>query len=430
MTVLDRARQIVRDGYPIGPRLYPCACGQPRHTHSGAKLTGGNTTTGCRRYRRDTADALAEKAMTADRTTVLDDIVAWHTTVYPRPKPTPDGLGIGPSDISTCRKRIQLRERPPADIVYNDVDESAATLGSIFHDVTRRARQHLYPWRRYEFEVPIPSLDRPGRMDEYDPITAVGTDYKSSGEYSWEILGAYGPREDHFKQLAIYCYALTCLGYEVHVMRLIYIRRATGESEIFDRPYSEEYAKSALGELTATALALDLGEDLPRDGRGPTSDAICARHCPMRDYCWNVEAAAAAGRTPESYTILGPHPQLAEIEWAAAQARDWKDNENEAAREYKAAIPLLGGLPDGTYGDFIITEKTRLMPDYKTYYQNVSRTYSDYLLTPEHTRGDFTDWLARVPLPRRRDTWTEVRRVRAANRKSATDTANQEVTTS
>ena len=76
-------------------------------------------------------------------------------------------------------------------------------------------------------------------------------------------------------------------------MRIIYIRRATGECEYHDRPYSEAYAKDALAELTSTALALDLGQELPRDGRGPSSDIICSKFCDVRDYCWNVKAAEA-----------------------------------------------------------------------------------------------------------------------------------------
>jgi len=422
VTTLDRARarKIIAAGYPIGPRMHPCICTAPRHTHSGAKFTGGHEPTGCRRYRRDNADALAEKAMEADRSDVLDDIVAWHTSLYPRPKPTPGGWSIGPSDIGNCRRRIQLRERPPADLIRNDVDESAAVLGDIWHDVTRRARQYRYPWRKYEFELAIPGLDRPGRCDEYDPLTATGVDYKTLSEYQWEVIGDHGAHEKHWGQLAVYCYALTCLGYEVTVMRIIYIRRATGECEYHDRPYSEAYAKDALAELTSTALALDLGQELPRDGRGPSSDIICSKFCDVRDYCWNVKAAEAAGRSPESYTLLGEHPEREAIEWAAAQARDWKDNESEATREYKAAVPLLGGVPDGTYGEYVVKEKSRLMPDYKSYYQGVMREYEVYCLTPADQRGEFADWLARIPLPHRRDTWTEVKRVRHANRKEVT----------
>lgn len=412
-----RARAIVRDGHPIGPRMHPCACGAPRHAHTGRNWSGSHNPTGCRRYRRDVADILAERAMNATHTDILQDVVAWHSAVYPRPTPTPGGWGVGPSDTSSCRKAIQLRERPPDDIVYNPVDESAAVLGSIFHDVIHRARAHLYPWRKYEFAVTVPGLDRPGRVDEYDPIAAITTDYKTASEYLWETIGVDGPIEEHWEQLAIYCYALVCAGYDVDVMCLIYIRRSTGECEYHERPYDDAYAKAAVAKLTSIMLMLDMDEDLPRDGRGPSSDPICAKFCNVRDYCWNVAAATAAGRTPESYTLLGEHPEVAAIEWAASQARDWGDNKAEAKKEYDAAIPLLGGVPDGEYGQYVITEKKRRMPDYKAFYESVRREYETYRLLPEPERGDFADWVARIPLPRRLDVWTEVKRKRRTTRK-------------
>lgn len=425
MTPADhtRARKIVAAGCGDDPRTYPCVCGAARTEHSGAKNTGGLDATGCRRYRRDTADALAEKAINADRTNIIDDIIAWHDNAYPRPQPTPGGLGIGPSDYGRCGHAIQLRERPPADLYTNEVDRSAATLGSIWHAIIQRARQHLYPWRKYEFEVEIPGLDRPGRVDEFDPITCTAVDWKTVSDRQWEQRGQHGEREEHFGQLAIYSYALTCLGYEIRTMRIIYVNRETGECEYFDRPYSERYAKEALGTLTARAIAIDLGQELDRDGRGPGSgDLICEKYCEFRDYCWNVPQAEAAGRSPVSWTILGPDPDDESVAWAAEQVRDWADHKAEADREYKAVKPLLGGIPDGTYGDFVVKEKSRLMPQYKQFYEAVTARYEDYLNTPEHERGDFIDWIARTPLPHRKDVWPEVKRTRAATRTPKEDT--------
>lgn len=423
MTPLDRARarKIIDVGFPIGPRMHPCICSAPRHAHSGTKWTGGHEPTGCRRYRRDGADALAEKVMEADHSDIIDDIGVWHAATYPRPVPADGGLGIGPSDLGRCGRQIQYRERPPADLYTNEVDHSAAVLGSIWHAIIQRARQHRYPWRKFEFEVEIPGLDRPGRMDEFDPIMAVGVDWKTVSDRQWEVRGQQGEKEEHFQQLAVYCYALTQLGYEVRVMRLIYVNRESGQSEYIDRPYSERYAKDALAELTATALAIDLGQELPRDGRGPDSgDYMCEHLCQFRDYCWNVPQAVAAGRSPVSYTIIGPNPEEPAITWAAEQVRDWGDNKAEADREYKAAKPLLGGIPDGTYGDYVIKGKSRQMPQYKQYYEQVMREYDRYLNTPEPERGDFIDWIARIPLTHRKDAWPEVKRVRATQRKENT----------
>ena len=56
---LRRAQQIIADGLPIGPRMYPCVCREGLHAHAGKAHTGACKASGCKRYRADRAWRLA-----------------------------------------------------------------------------------------------------------------------------------------------------------------------------------------------------------------------------------------------------------------------------------------------------------------------------------------------------------------------------------
>lgn len=400
------ARKLIESGWATSPRTEPCTCGAPRKDHHGQHGTGACPRTGCRRYRRDPADALAERAVNAASTHILDDLNAWHANAYPRPKVKKDGWGVGPSDLSQCRRAIQYRERPPEDLVLAPEDKTAALLGNLWHDVIVTARRALYPWREFEFPIEIPGFDRRGRMDEYDPLTAIGVDYKTKSRFTWETLGLWGPPEHDWKQLAVYCYGLWLTGRPVETMRLIYVNRETGEDEQYNQPFNLDFARDAVGELHAILMALDTGQDLPRDGRGINVDPRCGG-CRFRLTCWNVAAAQAAGRSPESYTILGADPDHEIIEWAAGRIRETADAKTEAEREYKAVKPLLRGVPDGVYGLYKVKERSRDMPDYKGFYQAVQDVIDAW--ANGRLVGDLYGHLARIQVPRRRDVWTEVK---------------------
>jgi hypothetical protein len=399
------ARKLIEQGYETEPRLHPCCCGAPRDDHGGGQHTGGNPATGCTRYRRDVADSLAARAVDNARTSPLDDVNVYLARAYPRPKTPRPGWGVGPSDVATCRKGIQLRERPPEDMEYDEVDETASILGSLIHDAVTRARAALYAWREYELYVSVPGLDRKGRIDQYDPVLAKITDLKTCGLYAWDRLGVDGPRPDQWKQVLIYALGLIHEGKPVEWVELEYLNRATGETEVFSRRYDPLAAQNALNWLLAINVALDMGQDLPRDRSGPSSDPVCAKYCPTRSRCWNMKAATAAGRSPESYTILGADPDMAAIEWAAENAWGWKENADEAKTEHDQARKLLIGIPGGTYGKYQVTERSRRMPEWKAWATAVRAAIDG---------GATADELLLIPVPKRRDVWVEVKPVRAA----------------
>jgi hypothetical protein len=395
-----------------GPSADPCLCGAAHPAHSGAANNGGNPKTGCRRYRRDAAYALAERAREAEARTFEQIVADWQEAEYPRPTPRAGGWGVGPSDISTCRKRIQLRERPPADLVLNPVSLASAAVGTIIHDGYLPAMAK--PWMLIEHPVFIPGLDRHGRVDYHDLIAARTGDLKTMSEYAWEELGNNGVPPGHRKQVLIYARGLELDGHPSKTTEIAALRRSNGDFELFSEPYDRDAAESAIGELRALNVALDMGVELPRDRRGPSTDKVCAEYCEMRDYCWNVGAAKAAGRSPESFTLLGNTVNEAEVAWAAGTVRGWQDALNEATKEADRSKALLVGVPNGTYGEHIVNERSRKSPLYKDYHRLVQEACA---------RGASAQEIAAIEVPKSSTTHPEVKRVRAhklAKRKATT----------
>ncbi|MFF4777504.1 hypothetical protein ACFY05_32075 [Microtetraspora fusca] len=408
---INAARTVIESGYQPTPGGTPCMCGAPLTEHAGAKGGGGNKDTGCKRYAPHPAYKLAEQVLAA-RPRFRDDVKRYLDEINRREQAT-SGTGVRPSDSGRCRRAVQYRLNPPLDLVRDPVDTSAADLGTAFHHLGRLADAHFYKWVQHELPVAIPGLDAIGHIDRYDQILAIVGDRKSAGAYAWEHIGIYGPRIEHWKQAAVYGYGMRATGRPVDWIEIDYISRVDGDNEVFTEPYDEDFARSALGELQALSAAIELGVDLPRDGRGPDRDPICDR-CPFRSHCWNIPAAKAAGRSPQGYTILGPDPDAAKIEWAASLTWEWKENRKEAVREYEATAPLVAGLPDGTYGKWVITERRRRMPDHKAYFLAVAKARQQWETSPPALRGEFQTWLDKIELPFRVDVWTEVRPVRVA----------------
>lgn len=402
--VADRARDLLDTVGIDALRAQPCVCGAPKAEHSGARNTGRHTGTGCARYRDDVAATMAVRAFDAEKSDPVADIEDHLRGLYPRPTPDPGGWATGPSDYLRCRRQIQYREKPPAGVEPVHKPNLEATLGSMYAEMLRQARSGRYPWRLYEHEVRVPGLDRPGRLDEYDTITRRLRDWKTTGHYKWEQIGVDGADPAHKGQLDIYAYGLEEAGFRVDVAELEYVNRAFGEVERFEHRYRRDDAETALDWLYGVNAALDMGVDLPRDRRGPSTDEMC-RLCPFVEHCWNVAAAEAAGRSPESYTILGPDPTAEQIEWAARRTLDFKRDLNAAKTAYEEARYLLTGVPDGTYGGIVVTEKSRRMPEWKAWAELVRAALDDGA-TPEQVKA--------IEVPRRKDVWVEVKPVRAA----------------
>jgi CRISPR/Cas system-associated exonuclease Cas4 (RecB family) len=314
------------------------------------------------------------------------------------------------SDYGSCPRQVWYREKPPAD--YTDpapVDTRRATLGKIVHAAAQIARERLYPWRLYEYEIAIPGLDKPGRIDEYDPVLGEVTDGKTAGEHKWTVYGDGGPPVEAWGQVLIYAYALDMAGYPVRTVRVIAINRDTGSEEHFRAGYDPAEAIAALDELLELATQLDLGVVPPRAGTGP--GRFPCSWCPARLHCWQVDAAQAAGRSPESYTLLGAEPDDPTVGWAAAQVYA-ATKANTAAKNAKDEVSaLLEGIPAGTYGEWTIGPRSREVPDYKGSYE---RLLGLYPLPDEHRPP-----IEHVEAPlKRTDRWVGVKRERAATRET------------
>lgn len=293
---------------------------------------------------------LAEQALAAADRQVMDDIVAAVEAGH-----VPSGkTGPSPSDAGACRRQLWYRDWGHTLDGYEPnlhIDRRRAALGNVVHDAARAARAARYPWRIYEMPVDVPGLHRGGRIDEYDPILGEVTDDKTAGRAKWAMFGGEGPTDSAWEQVAIYGYALAmdeANSWPVRTLRIIAINRDTGAEEHFHRDFDPAFALAALDKLLDTALIIEAGIKPPRDGYGP-KHWMC-EWCPALAHCWNVQAAQAAGRSPESYTLLGARPDDPSIVWAgrefmhaAAERLKWEKREKRAKR-------LLQGLKTRVYG--------------------------------------------------------------------------------
>lgn len=305
---------------------------------------------------------LAARAADAATRDAMDDIVEAQRAAY-----TPSGM-TGPrvSDYGACSRRVWYRESPPAGYVPDPVTiyERHAALGTIIHAAAAAARSARYPWRRYEFEVRVPGLDRPGRVDEYDPVTGEVVDNKTVGSRKWEWVGPDGPADEAWGQGFIYGAALSDMGLPVQTITIFVINRENGQEEHHHRPFDPETAQEYLDTLLSQAMMLDLGVEPPRERPGPSTDFEC-RVCPARGHCWDIPAATAAGRSPESWVKLGPSPDGMTIEWAGQEAIDANKARLQAEKKEDEARALIQGVTPGTYGDVRIVDSWGTSVDYK-----------------------------------------------------------------
>lgn len=266
-------------------------------------------------------------------------------------------FGVGPSDVGSCEKAIEYRERPPEGHEPIDVPKDAAILGTLIHEALTEARRWRYPWRQFGVKVDIVGLDKPGEIDEWDPWIGRVTDYKTASGWKWDSIGDDGPPEYEWEQVSIYGKGLTDLGLEVKSVQLLYINRNNGLPEVFTRPYDEGVALRALSRLHAVMDALEDGTPLPRRRRdsellGPSIDALCARYCPHVVSCWNL-TEVPPGRSPESYLLV--HDD-ADVEAVLVSYAEHRAAESAAKKEKERARVLVEGVPLGVYGTMLMKE--------------------------------------------------------------------------
>lgn len=354
------------------------------------------------------AVALAAEAVAVADRDVMDDIVDAVQAAY-----IPSGnKGPRVSDVGACRRSVWYRESPPEGFVPDPPRYlRQAALGTLIHEKAAEVRAARYPWRHYEFEVTIPGLDKKGRVDEYDPVIGEVVDLKSAGARKWDVVGDEGPADSAWAQALLYALTLEEMGLPVQSVRIAVVNRDNGQEEQFRRPYDPAAARRVLDDLVELATMLDLGVVPPRDGTGPGTDWQC-RACFALSHCWNVDAAAAAGRLPESYTLLGGSPTDETIVWAAERLMAARRAAKAARAEEDAAKDLMDGVEPGEYGDYVVSLTKRQMPNYR---ESFERLLELYALSEAHRppRAEVEKPLLRI------DRYTTVRRKRAAKRSSA-----------
>lgn len=388
--VMRSAARIASDGWEVGPRLNPCVCGKPWHLHvNGAPA-------GCPGYQHDPADALAQVACWADSRSAMDDVADHNRAV--RKQRTAGRWQVSPSDVGSCRRQLWYRENPPPGYVPLRQNTRKADAGTAMHAGITEARAALYPWRKHKVLVPIPGLDRDGEADEYDPITATVEDWKTAGHRAWEQIGLHGPYERAWRQAFIYAYALECAGYEVRRVRIRYIHRETGDEETFTRPYDQQYALESLGELVNLVTMLDAGIEPEREGRGPGVDPMCD-FCPARAHCWQMDAADAAARSPQTFVAFGaePDPSDPDVLWAVEQAGQARQR-RLAAEKAEMAAKALADVDAGVYGDWEVRRGTIRRPDYRGAYERLIAALEDREALPPDERPSLSRLLDR-PVP-------------------------------
>jgi hypothetical protein len=417
----EQARKIVAEGLPIGPRMDPCLCGAPRAIHGGAAGKGRCVETGCVRYRVDRAYDLAYTALAGQAASVNDAMKEWESrerAAMRVRRPKLDGQwSIGASDAGRCRKQIGYRENPPDDYTPLIEDKRAARMGGIIDDEITRRYQVLYPWRLHQHWVTIEGLDRESRLDMFDPVTGRLTDLKTSGQRSWERVGLNGPYEEAWKQVDLYALGMEDEGHTVTEVAITYVNRDNGHDETYVRKHDRARGETVRQELLGVATALDLGMPLPRDGNGPETDWRC-RLCPARAHCWNLDAAQVAGRSGESFTILGAEPDDESIIWAAETYVDARQLRLDAAKHEKESRVLLEGIDPGEYGEFIAVSKpSGGKPNYMGTVERLrelidlpdgERPAADSIETLRYVKGQTVEW-------KRKRAATRERKARDAN---------------
>lgn len=413
MNVIERAAAIFRSGeVPESLEAVPCTCKHVRGNHAGARQRGACRDEGCActRYRHDQAAYFAARANLAARSTLNLDLREYERMMRPQKAPGPEEISVRVSDVGECRKAIEYRNRPPEGFKRDPEDKRAAYIGTLIHDSTLARRRKLYPWRMYGdlkgMQLFLPGLDRPGRYDEFDPITGDLYDLKTAGTWRWNLVQDEGADEHWWEQLLLYGLALTLAGYTVTRLCIVVIERAGGKDEVFSKPFDIDEAYKVLNRLTTLSTAIELGIPQPRDRSGPTTDGIC-RNCFARSHCWQIPQATAAGRSPESWIKLGPTPEEKAVAAVVEEHVDAKAVQNQAKKIVEETKVLLDGVEPGIYGDFEGYPGGRTDTDWEEGYHQLL----EILQKPQE------DWPTTFPEPPKiKRSWTTWGRMRKATR--------------
>jgi len=229
----------------------------------------------------------------------------------------PHAPGIGPSDSGRCRRQVGYRVRQvPMDRPEDEGLRRHAWVGTALHAHVARARQHAHPLDTVEGKVQPPGLDRKGTVDCYMDDLGNVDDLKSKSHRGMDAVLTRGRAYDGDRQqVLIYALSLEDEGREVRTCSVTYVDRNGLLDPFVDCwTYDRSEALAALAALHALADAIDSGDDLPRDGRGPDTGRPCDT-CPWIATCWQLD------KVPEGYTAQSAFLAPAEVAEAAEQLR-------------------------------------------------------------------------------------------------------------
>jgi hypothetical protein len=379
--IIDRAADLYRimdeqgalDQFRDPDYVVHCSCGHPGADHATQKNStahmGKCAHCRCGRRRKDMAYHYVHQAVMASRAQLNDTLRKQRVEDYAARPKEPAGPGdwsVRISDVGGCGRWIWYRNLPPEDYVAVPKFSGEARAGEVIEAAVRLANSREFQWREFQRPVRVKGIPRQGLIDEYDRVRRVPIDQKTAGEWKWGLVSTHGvnlrnladtvgPILENLKQLLLYALGLEEEGLTPPEVILHYIKRDTLEEILIPVPWDDQarvVAEDARAELIGRLGQLDFaqltGTPIDRDRRGP-SDPLCKR-CDALEHCWNVPAAEAAGRTPESYTQLGEHPDAVAIAYACEQIVLTRLAKKAAEEEYEAARRLLDPtVPAGVY---------------------------------------------------------------------------------
>lgn len=204
-------------------------------------------------------------------------------------------------------------------------------------------------------------------------VTAGIVSHNTAGDWKWDLVTDYGPPASEWRQVLIYGLALVRQGMEVRTVQITYLQRKNGHDERFERPFDISEAEAAVAYLTTIATQIELGIEQPRDEPGPGLSPLCTRYCEFRAHCWGIPQAEAAGRSPRSWTLLGPSPEDERVAEVLALYHAAQKAESGAEKEKKEHKETLGGIKPGEYGDLVLKITEMRRADQKGYIDRLIR---------------------------------------------------------
>lgn len=265
------------------------------------------------------------------------------------------GTGMSLSGLGGCSRVVAFRvagvEPTDPDL---DGDKKQATLGTWLHG-------GLLPMLRLKLrgartEVPVTlsggGLTLPGHVDVWWRRKSGGDvvdDVKSVKEYGLAYVRTWGPKQIHEDQVDGYALALRqTKGADVRWTSLTYVDRATGDHEVFVRPFGPREAARVMERLTMIARWRDDPLAAPRDEDGPGLSWLCD-HCPWLKACWGPRAK------PGDYSVVGLDPEEHDAIEAALEEYDAARAaiKEAEARQLKARA-LLDHARPGQYGEMAL----------------------------------------------------------------------------